>query len=625
MTKITFRERLATGPIVLDGAMGTELYRQGHLVNKSLDGVNLSDGRLVAQIHRNYVKAGADVIETNTFAANRTKLEKAGLGASYEAINRAAVALAREAAEENTYIAGSVGPCGLWEKASDEEKAVQTAVLVDQAQLLLREGVDLIVFETFGWLEELEAAVRGLRAVSDAPIMAFASFVHGNATSDGIFPARVAELLDAAGADVVGANCAEGPRELYDAVADMVGRAAHVAAVPNAGYPKMVDGRTIYMATPEYFGVYARRFLKLGVRIVGGCCGTSPEHVSAMVGAARMMSGGASSATRIKVGDAANQAQPMPIVPLPERSALAAKVASKDGFVVSVEVNPPTGLDPSKQIAAAKMLRDAGVDVINIADGPRASCRMSNWALALRVREELGMEAIVHFCARDRNLLGMQSDLMAYSVLGLNNLVVITGDPPKLGDYPDATAVFDLDSIGMLHLVDRLNQGLDPAGKAIGAQTAFFASCGAEPAAVDYDRELRRLEAKIQNGASMIMTQPVYDPDVLDRFLTDTAHFDVPVLVGLLPLASYRNAEFLHNEVPGMQVPASIRARMQAFDRGPEARAEGVRIAQEALLAVKDRVRGAYIMPPFGRYESAIEILECVGYGFPEGYDVAPY
>lgn len=621
MTKIAFRERLATGPIVLDGAMGTELYRHGHLVNKSLDGVNLSDGRVVAQIHRNYVKAGADVIETNTFAANRLKLDKAGLGASFEAINKAGVELAREAADEKTYIGGSIGPSGVWEKASDDDKLRYTAVLVEQAQLLLAEGVDLIIFETFGWFEELEAVVRALRAVSDAPIMAFASFVHGNATSDGVYPASVAEQLDAAGADVVGANCAEGPRELYAAVADMVGRAKHVAAVPNAGYPKMVDGRTIYMATPEYFGVYARRFLKLGVRIVGGCCGTSAEHVSAMVGAARMMSGGASTASaRIKV-EAANHAEPTPEVPLDQRSALAKKVASNDGFVVSVEVNPPTGLDPSKQIAAAKMLRDAGVDVINIADGPRASCRMSNWALALRVREELGMESIVHFCARDRNLLGMQSDLMAYSVLGLNNLVVITGDPPKLGDYPDATAVFDLDSIGMLNLVRRLNQGLDPAGKAIGAQTSFFAACGAEPAAVDYDRELRRLESKIHNGASMIMTQPVYDPDVLDRFLTDTAHFDVPVLVGLLPLASYRNAEFLHNEVPGMQVPASIRERMAKFDRGPEARAEGVRIAQEALLSVKDRVRGAYIMPPFGRYESAIEILQCVGYSFPEEHN----
>lgn len=620
MSKQPFRARLAAGPLVFDGAMGTELYRQGHLVNKSLDGVNLSDGRLVVQIHRNYVKAGADVIETNTFAANRIQLARAGLDASFEQINRVGVQLAREAADERTYIAGAIGPSGLWEKTPEQDNTRLTEALVEQALVLVDEGVDLIVFETFGNSHELEAAVRALRAVSEIPIAALTSFVHGDVTADGAFPADVAQRLSSAGADIVGANCAEGPRELYGAIEAMVGHAPYIAALPNAGYPKLVDGRTIYMATPEYFGVYARRFLKLGATIVGGCCGTTPEHVSSMTGAARMMGGGASKLD-VRVLDREDErAVEMPEVPLSERSSLAKKVVSGEGFIVSVEVNPPTGLDPSKQIEAARMLQAAGVDVINIADGPRASSRMSNWALALQVKEQLGMEAIVHFCARDRNLLGMQSDLMAYSVLGLNNLVVITGDPPKLGDYPDATAVFDLDSIGMFGLVQRLNRGLDPAGKTIGAQTRFFAACGAEPAALDYDREIRRLEEKIKGGAAMIMTQPVYDADVLDRFLNDTEHFNVPVLVGLLPLASYRNAEFLHNEVPGMQIPMSIRERMAKFDRGPEARAEGVRIAQEALLSVKDRVRGAYIMPPFGRYESAIEILECIGYSMPEAY-----
>lgn len=620
MSKIPFRARLQAGPLVFDGAMGTELYRHGHLVNKSLDGINLSDARVVVQIHRSYVKAGADVIETNTFAANRLKLARAGLETSFEEINRVGVRLAREAASDTTYIAGAVGPSGLWDKASSEERAPLTEALVEQALVLIDEGVDLVVFETFGWCEELETAVRALRKVSDIPIAALASFVHGTATADAVRPADVALRLSEAGADVVGANCAEGPRELYDAVEEMVGRAPYIAALPNAGYPKIVEGRTIYMATPEYFGVYARRYLQMGAKIVGGCCGTTPEHISSMIGAARMMGGSAASA-QIRVLDASLiEEQGMDEIPVAQRSKLAEKVVSGDDFVVSVEVNPPMGLDPSKQLEAARMLQAAGVDVINIADGPRASSRMSNWALALQVKQQLGMEAIVHFCARDRNLLGMQSDLMAYSVLGLNNLVVITGDPPKLGDYPDATAVFDLDSIGMFNLVKRLNRGLDPAGKAIGAQTSFFAACGAEPASLDYDRELRRLEEKIEGGAAMIMTQPVYDADVLDRFLNDTKHFNVPVLVGLLPLASYRNAEFLHNEVPGMQVPQTIRDRMAKYDRGPEARAEGVRIAQEALLAVKDRVRGAYIMPPFGRYESAIEILEVVGYSMPEAY-----
>jgi homocysteine S-methyltransferase len=279
-----------------------------------------------------------------------------------------------------------------------------------------------------------------------------------------------------------------------------------------------------------------------------------------------------------------------------------------------VEVNPPPGLDPAKAINAARMLRNNGVDVINIADGPRASVRMSNQALALMVRRELDMESILHVCARDRNLLGLQSDLLADHVLGLRNLVLITGDPPKLGDYPHATAVFDLDSIGLLRMVEGLNRGVDPAGREIGQRTEFFAACGAEPAAVDYDRELRRLEEKVAQGASLIMTQPVYDPSILDRFLNDTAYLDVPVLIGLLPLASHRNAEFLHNEVPGMQIPEAIRERMKKAEKGPEARQLGVEIAREALLAVAHRVVGAYIMPPFGRYRAALEVLEPIGY-----------
>ena len=398
----------------------------------------------------------------------------------------------------------------------------------------------------------------------------------------------------------------------------MVGRGVPISVLPNAGYPKKVDGRMIYMATPEYFGVYARRFLKLGVAVVGGCCGTTPEHIRSMRAAAKMQGG---AAERVEVVAARpSVAERRAPVPFAERSAFAAKLASAEGFAVSVEVNPPTGLDAARSVEAARMLQAAGVDVINIADGPRASVRMANWALALEVRRELGMESLVHFCMRDRNLLGLQSDLLAYHALGLHNLVVVTGDPPKMGDYPHATAVYDLDSIGCLGLVAGLNAGVDPAGRAMEGQTRFAMACGAEPASLDYDRELRRLEQKVAAGASFIMTQPVYDPSVLDRFLTDTAGFGVPVLLGLMPLASHRNAEFIHNEIPGMQIPSTIRQRMQLVDKGPLARAEGVRIAQEALLAARDRVRGAYIMPALGRYEAAIEILEAIGYERPEAY-----
>lgn len=607
---------------MFDGAMGTELYRQGHLVNKSLDSVNLTDGTLVEKIHRRYIQAGADVIETNTFAANRLKLRQGGLEHLFEEINQRAVEIAKTAAGNEVYVAGSVGPSSMWTNTKEHKHDEIVEALVEQALLLIDRGVDLIAFETFSHYEELRSAVLALRAQSDIPIVATASFVHGTVTNDRVAAEFVAKGLQDAGADLIGANCAHGPRELYDVLKAMVKYVPHVIGQPNAGYPRRVDDRMIYMATPEYFGVYARRYLQLGVTAVGGCCGTTMEHIHAMSGATAMLgSSHKAKVIRVEAPPEDQSEQPLPEVPIDQRSQLAKKIMSNEGFVVSVEVNPPTGLDTTKQIEAARMLQAAGIDVVNIADGPRASCRISNWALGLQIKKELNMESIIHFCARDRNLLGMQSDLMAYSMLGLNNLVVITGDPPKLGHYPDATAVFDLDAIGMLHLVKRLNRGLDPGGKSLGAPTQFFAACGAEPAAVDYDRELRRLEKKVEEGASIIMTQPVYDPSILDRFLDDIAHFNVPVLVGLLPLASYRNAEFLHNEVPGMLVPQEIRDRMQKFGRGPEARAEGIRIAQDALLHVKDRVRGAYIMPPFGRYDSAIKILECVGYSMPEGYE----
>lgn len=616
MTKLVFRERLKHGPILFDGAMGTELYRHGHLVNKALDGVNLTDGDLVQQTHREYINAGAEVILTNTFTANRRKLDRGGLGDRYELINRKSVELAKEVAGDDIYVAGSIGPSSLWDDPAVEHQEC-IDLLVDQALIQIDAGVDLIIFETFGYLEEIEAAVIALRAKSDIAIAATASFVHGIASMDGHMPDEVARRLHQAGADLVGANCAQGPRELYDVLKNMIGCAPYILGQPNAGYPQRIDGRTIYMATPEYFGVYARRFLKLGATGVGGCCGTTPEHTKAMSGAVAML-GSEHQKTTIRVRHHATEKEhPLPEVPVAERSELARKVESGEGFIVSVEVNPPQGLDITRQLQGARMLKAAGVDVVNIADGPRASCRMSNWALAMAIQKEVNMEAIIHFCARDKNLLGMQSDLMAYYTHHLNNLVVITGDPPKLGNYPDATAVFDLDAIGMLRLIKRLNQGLDPAGKTLGATTSFYAACGADPSAADYERELRRLEEKVEQGAAMIMTQPVYDARVLERFLDDTDHLNIPVLIGLLPLASHQNAEFLHNEVPGMQVPQSIRDRMEKVGRGPAAREEGILIAQEALLQVHDRVRGAYIMPPFGRYESAIKVLTCIGYEMP--------
>lgn len=615
------RERIQAGALLFDGAMGTELYRRGQFIHQSFDGINLTNPDLVASIHRDYVEAGAEVLETNTFASNRRRLRKVGLEERHDAIHTAAVEIARKAAGGRAYVAGAVGPSGeRWDRLGLSEREAAVADVVAQAMVLLSAGVDALVLETFPTLSECEAVLRAIRSQTDAVVVAQLSFLRHAATEDGASPEEATDALRAAGADVVGVNCADGPSELFALTERMVGRGVPISALPNAGYPKKVEGRMIYMATPEYFGVYARRFLKLGVSVIGGCCGTTPEHVRSMAAAVRMQGSAGESRARaagpVQRGGESRRAA----VPFAERSAFAAKIAAEDGFVVSVEVNPPTGLDPARALDAARMLQAAGVDVINIADGPRASVRMANWALALEVRRTLGMESLVHLCMRDRNLLGLQSDLLAYHALGLHNLCVVTGDPPKMGDYPHATAVYDLDSIGCIGLISGLNAGLDPAGRSIEGQTRFAVACGVEPASLDYDRELRRLEEKIRAGASVIMTQPVYDPAVLDRFLTDTAAFGVPVLLGLMPLASHRNAEFIHNEIPGMQIPVAIRARMQRVDKGPEARAEGVRIAQEALLAARSRIRGAYIMPALGRYEAAVEILEAVGYRRPEAY-----
>lgn len=621
----SLREHLENAPIVLDGAIGTELYRRGKFINKPFDIVNRSDAQLLRKIHQEYVDAGADVLETNTFSANRHKLSRSGLGSEMEELNQKAVKIAREAAGEKAWVVGSIGPSGIdWKSANPDDRELATEVLAEQFAVLLDSGVDGFVFETFAFAEELYAILAETRLLTELPIFAFGSFPGDGASSDGIVVAEVAHELARLGADVIGANCADGPHEHYALIDDLLGHGKPIAIMPNAGYPKLIDGRTMYMATPEYFGVYAKKYFKKGVRIVGGCCGTTPEHIRRMKNAARMMQNEKSVPTEDESSrrrSIRTNKEAMTPVPVAERSKLGAKIESGQGFVVSVEVNPPTGLDVSKQLRAAEMLKAAGVDVINIADGPRASCRMSNWSLALKIKQELDMESIVHFCARDKNLLGLQSDMLAYHMMDIRNLVVITGDPPKLGDYPHATAVFDLDSPGMLRLADGLNRGLDPAGRSIGGhQTEFFLLTGAEPAALDYEREIRRLEEKAEAGASVVMTQPVYDPRVLESFLDDIKHLDLHVLVGLLPLASHRNAEFLHNEVPGMQVSEDIRNRMKSFGSGERARAEGVKIAQEALIAVRDRVRGAYIMPPFGRYEAAIEILECVGYAKPDAY-----
>jgi homocysteine S-methyltransferase len=614
--------------LVVDGAMGTQLYERGVLYSACFEELNVSRPELVTKVHEDYLRAGAQLIETNTFGANSLRLEKYGLQARVRELNEAGVRVARAAAAGQAYVVGAMGPSGYFLGEAGQSIAgdlgkVRAAVL-EQAHALVEAGVDALLVETVRQTPELRALVQAAVEVSEGriPVIASVSLDESGRMAEGTEPDEVARLVKEWGASVVGVNCSDGPMAVLSAVEKMVPVGLPVLAAPNAGLPRRVDERMVYVSTPEYFGIYARRMIRVGVRIVGGCCGTTPEHIKRIAASARMAGAHADGTARedVRADDDLPRADQTGVVPsvlpgalapvaLAERSLLASKIARKR-FVVSVEVNPPVGLDASRAVAAARMLKAGGVDVVNIADGARAQARMSNLALAVRVEREAGIETILHVCGRDRNLLGTLAHLLGAHDLGLRNLVVITGDPPKIGDFPDATAVYDLDSIGILKLAARLNHGVDPGGKALGSTTRFLLATGAEPAALNYAREMSRLSEKKAAGAELVMTQPVYDPEVLDRFLDDSAPLGLPVLVGLLPLASYRNAEFLHNEVPGMQVPDAVRERMRKAGSGAAARREGVAIAREMLAAVRHRVAGAYIMPPLERYELALEVVD---------------
>jgi methionine synthase / methylenetetrahydrofolate reductase(NADPH) len=609
----TLAEAIASGPLLLDGAMGSLLYERGVLHTRSYDELNVSQPDLIRGVHDDYVHAGADLIETNTFGANRMALARHGLVEQATAINRAGVELARAAAGDRAFVAGAVGPSGVkFHIATVAERRLARFALAEQIDTLVLAGVDAIALETFTSILEMEEAIRVAKERGPkVPVIAMMVFDAQCRSDGGLGPAEIADRMIAAGADVIGGNCGIGPAELYQVATSMVGRGKPVIAQPNAGLPASVEGRTLYVANPEHFGVFARRMLKSGVRMVGGCCGTTPDHTRAMLGAVRMLRGekiderGGKASPQIQV---AQGPAPAAKSALADRSRLGGRIARGE-FAVSVEITAPAGFDLAKTKQQVQQLLDGGVDVVNIADGPRASARMANVAVCARLAAESTVEPILHVCARDRSFLGLVAHLLGAHGLGRRNLVIITGDPPKMGDYPFSTPVYDVDSIGLLRIAAGLNAGVDPAGKEC-EPTHFVLATGAEPAAHDRERELRRLEDKKLAGAELVMTQPVYDPRTLDRFLEDAAPLGLPVMVGILPLASHRNAEFLHNEVPGMSIPSEYRERMAKVGAGPAARAEGIKIAQEALAAVKDRVAGAYVMPPFNRVDSALAVLE---------------
>jgi methionine synthase I (cobalamin-dependent)/5,10-methylenetetrahydrofolate reductase len=614
-----FLDRLKDSVLLCDGAMGTMLYARGVYINRCFDELNLSHPGLVGEIHRDYLRAGAEIIETNTFGANRFKLLPHGLEEKVREINRRGVELARQAVEESrkdAFVAGSVGPLGNpLQTLRRIDAAELQAIYREQIEALVEAGVDVLFIETISRRQEMAAAIEATRAIApDLPIVGLMTFGEDGRTVHGERPGDLAAWMASLGADVVGCNCSVGPREILDTLEEMSQQGdLYLAALPNAGAPQWVEGRCIYFSSPEYMATYARRFIRgCGARIVGGCCGTTPDHTRAMRGAIRALH-----PTRIEVVDRthedASQAERLEPTPLPERSRLAAKLSSGK-FATSVEITPPRGTSYEKVLASVRRLHEAGVDAINIPDGPRASARMSPMALGAIVQREVGIEVILHYCCRDRNLLGMQSDLLGAHALGIRNLIIITGDPPKLGDYPNATAVFDVDAIGLTRIVDNLNHGLDLASNPLGEPTAFHIGVGANPAAINLEEEIRRFQQKYESGAEAAFTQPVFDIDRLKLFLERTEGIPVPIMIGILPLTSHRNAEFYHNEVPGMNIPDAVRERMRQAGSGDTARRVGVEIAREALEAARayPRIKGAYVMPPFGRVDRALEVLEGV-------------
>jgi methionine synthase I (cobalamin-dependent)/5,10-methylenetetrahydrofolate reductase len=613
-----FLSRIKQAPVLCDGAMGTLLYAKGIFINRSYDELNLSQPDLIRGIHHEYLQAGAEIIETNTFGANSFRLARHSLADKVRDVNLAGVHLAREAAKSfDVWVAGSVGPLGTriepLGKTSFEEARESFR---KQIEALAEGGVDLLILETFGYLEELHQVMLAARDVNAGlPIVAQVTIDEDGNCLDGSSPETFVPKLEEWGADVLGCNCSVGPVAMLDAIERVRALTSlPLAAQPNAGIPRSVEGRNIYLCSPEYMASYARKFVAAGAKVVGGCCGTTPEHIRVMKSALRVGEArGKTALAQAAGGHAATLATPA--LPLEQRSSLGAKLA-KGEFVTMVEIVPPKGIDIRKEVDGAKFVKSVGVDAVNIPDSPRASARMSNQALSLLIQHEVGIEAILHYTCRDRNVLCIQSDLLGAAAVGIKNLICITGDPPKMGNYPDATAVFDVDAIGLVNIVHNLNRGLDLGGNPIGTGTGFVIGVGANPGLTDLDEEVRRFEYKVEAGAEYAVTQPVFDLRLLENFVRRIEHCRIPVVAGIWPLVSVRNAEFMKNELR-VSVPDAVLERMARAHTPETARGEGVALAREMLLAVRQIVQGAQVSAPQGRYSSAVDVLEVLGTNGP--------
>jgi methionine synthase I (cobalamin-dependent)/5,10-methylenetetrahydrofolate reductase len=607
-----FLQELESRVLVCDGAMGTMLYARGIFLNRSFDELNLTQPDLVAEVHKDYARAGADVIETNTFGANRVKLAEFGLSDRVHAINVQGAKLARHAARDTIYVAGAIGPLGIrvepWGKTGVDEAE---EIFREQARALLEGGVDLFVLETFRDVNEIGAAIKAVRSICDLPIVAQMTTQEDGNSLDGVAPETFVPDLEARGAHVVGLNCSVGPADMLETVERMA-RVAHVklAAQPNAGKPREIEGRNLYLCSPDYMARYARRFINAGVRLVGGCCGTTPEHIRAIKAAVRSLTPGT-----VKKGERSPAKPAAPaIVPVArEQKSRMAYTLARGGFVVSVELLPPRGYQAESLVAHARQLKKRGVDLVNIPDNAHASARMSALATAVLVEQQAGVETILHYACRDRNLLGMQSDLLGAHAIGVRNVLLVTGDPPKVGDYPDATAVFEVDAIGLANAVTRLNGGADIGGQPIGDPTAFHIGVAVNPGALDIEEELRRYAYKVEAGAEFAVTQPVFDAHEFRAFVDRLRPHGIPVLAGIMPLESVRHAEFMANEVPGVRVPDAVVERMRTAEANGRAREEGLAVAREIATEIRPLVQGIQVSTAPKAIEMALGLLESLG------------
>ncbi len=609
-----FAEIYLSHPMLADGAMGTVLNARGVYINRCYDELNLSDPGLILSVHEEYLQAGAEILETNTFGANRFRLSRHGLGGKVREINAAGVRLARKAVENfrerqagEAWVAGSVGPLGtrlepLGKTGLDEAREA----FAEQIEVLAESGVDLLIVETMPALNEAHEALTAARAAApELPVVVMVTVDDEGDCLDGSSPANAAALLTEWGATMVGVNCSTGPATVLTAIEAMRGATTlPLAAMPNAGMPRAVEGRNIYLISPEYMAGFARKAIAAGVQIVGGCCGTTPNHIRAMRSAIRALDEQA----HVQVSGAA----PAPIAetppaPLAHRSHVGSLLA-EGKFLTLVEIVPPKGIDCSQEIEGARMLARLGAHAINVYDAPQASARMSGQTLCIQIQQHTGIETILHYTCRDRNLLSIQSDLLGASSIGLHNLLCVTGDPPRLGNYPDATSVFDVDSIGLVNIVYRLNHGLDIGANSIGASTNFTIGVAAHPGAPDMENELRRFAYKVEAGAEYVITRPVFDLRLLEAFLERIKDHHISVIAGIWPLTSLRNAEYMKND-QRVSMPEEIMLRMAQAETPEAARQEGVNIAQEMLAAVRPYVEGVQVSAPFGRYSTAAEVL----------------